>query len=126
MIGRTTSVLLRLGVAFAFLYPAIDAFFDPNSWIGYFPKFLHGVVPDLLLLHAFGLLEFAIALWILVGKRLAIPAFGATAMLLAIVLFNLRDFQIVFRDLSIAAMAFALFLEAQRPTALAQNQGTRN
>lgn len=34
------SLIARLGVAFAFVYPAIDEIFVPNDWIGYFPQFI--------------------------------------------------------------------------------------
>ena len=101
-------LLLRLGVAFAFLYPPIDALFDPTSWISYFPHFMRGFVPDTLLLHGFGVLEVIIALWILSGKKIFLPSCVAAAILIAIVLFGLSDFQILFRDLSIAAAALAL------------------
>ena len=105
---KIANFLARFGVAFAFLYPPINALFDPISWIGYFPKFLHGMVPDLVLLHGFGAMEVVIALWILSGKRIFVPALLAAAMLATIVLFNLQDFQILFRDLSIAILALAL------------------
>ncbi|MDE1919563.1 MAG: hypothetical protein KGH56_02570 [Patescibacteria group bacterium] len=111
---RTVHLLLRSGVAFAFLYPAIDALFDPYSWIGYFPKFMRGIVPDAVLLHSFGAVEVALALWILSGKRIFFPSVIATLMLLAIVLFNLQDFQVVFRDVPIALMAGALAVSAYR------------
>jgi hypothetical protein len=105
---RTTDLLLRLGVSLAFLFPALNAFIDPYSWIGYFPTFLKDLGPEMFLLHAFGILEIAIGLWILSGKRIFLPSIAATALLVLIVLFNLADFQVLFRDLSIAAMSLAL------------------
>lgn len=111
---RAISLLLRAGVAFAFLYPPINALFDPYSWLGYFPKFMHGVVSDAVLLHGFGAIEAVLALWILSGRNIFLPSTVATLMLLAIVLFNLQDFQVVFRDLSLAAMTLALALGAYR------------
>lgn len=109
---RLTNLLLRSGVAFAFLYPAIDAFFDPYSWLGYFPKFMHGILPDMVLLHSFGAIEITIALWILSGKNIFWPSTLATLMLAAITLFNLQDFQIVFRDVSIGLLSAALAVHA--------------
>ena len=110
---KIVNLLLRMGVAFAFLFPAINAVFDPLSWIGYFPKFLHGVAPDLVLLHGFGIVEVVIALWILSGKRILVPSLLAMAMLFSIVLLNLQDFHILFRDLVIALTAGALALGAR-------------
>lgn len=100
---------LRVGAAFAFLYPPLAALSDPYSWIGYFPRFIQALpVEPLLLLHGFGVLEVVIALWILSGWRIRLPAAVATLMLVAIVVCNIPEFPILFRDLSIAAMTLAL------------------
>ena len=119
--GKRVNLLMRAGVAFAFLYPPLDALLDPYSWIGYLPQFARlpagqagGFVPDLVLLHSFGALEVVIALSILFGKKIFWPSLVATAILIAIVLLNLQDFQVVFRDISIAAMSLALALDALR------------
>jgi uncharacterized membrane protein YphA (DoxX/SURF4 family) len=112
------NLALRLGLALAFLYPPINALSDPNSWIGYFPPFVLSLshaagVPDLVLLHSFGALEVIIALWILSGWRIQLPAALACAMLVGIVIFNWPQFTVLFRDLSIAAIAFSLALTSQ-------------
>jgi hypothetical protein len=106
--GYLADLTLRIGAAFAFLFPAINALYDPYSWLGYFPKFMQGVVPDIVLLHTFGAIEVLIALWILSGKYIFWPSCVATLMLIAIVLFDSANFQILFRDLSIAAITFSL------------------
>lgn len=111
--------LLRVAVAFAFLYPPIDAVLDPASWLGYFPPLVtnafHVVsVPlklsDLVLLHGFGVLEVTLALWVLFGRRVRIPALLMAFILFAIVGFNLdpSNFSVLFRDVSIAFAALAL------------------
>lgn len=109
---RVTNFILRAGVAFAFLYPPIDALFDPYSWIGYLPHFIRGFVPDMVLLHSFGILEVLIALWILSGKKILLPSLLALAILVAIIILNLQDFQIIFRDIPIAMMSVILALNA--------------
>lgn len=101
--------ILRVGVAFAFLYPPFNAVTNPESWLGYFPGFIQSLpIDQMVLLHGFGIVEVLIALWILSGKWVAYPAFIATIMLVAIVVFNLSNFEVVFRDLSIAAASLAL------------------
>lgn len=105
---RLADLVLRIGTAFAFLFPAIDGIANPDSWIGYFPSFMKGFVPDLVLLHSFGIVEVALAIWLLFGKNIFRPAVIASIILLAIVIFNIRDLEILFRDLSIFAMACAL------------------
>ena len=115
---RLAKFLLRAGVAFAFLYPPINALSNPYDWVGYFPAFTRGVVPDLLLLHAFGAIEVGIALWILWGRKVFWPSALATVMLLAIVAFNVNNFVVVFRDLSIAAASLSLALMSMPKTLL--------
>ena len=107
---RLAQFILRAGVAFAFLYPPINALANPYDWIGYFPSFVHGYVPDLVLLHVFGAVEIIIALWILWGRNIFWPTAAATLMLVAIVVFNPANFVVIFRDLSIAAASLSLAL----------------
>ncbi len=106
--GKAAEWTLRIGLAFALLYPPLNALVDPLAWIGYFPPFIKGFVPDLFLLHVFGVVEIAIALWILSGWKIYWPSLVAAGMLLGIVVFNLSNFQVLFRDISLAAMALAL------------------
>jgi len=105
---RTAELLLRLGVAFAFLFPPVNALIDPYSWVGYFPSFVRDLGPEMLLLHVFGIAEVAIGLWILSGKRIFYPSLAAAGILLVIVVTNLGDFQVLFRDIPIALAALAL------------------
>lgn len=106
--ARFAYLLLRAGAAFAFIYPPISALFEPYTWIGYFPAFTRGYVDEVYMLHAFGIVEVVIALWILSGWKIFWPSLLATAMLLAIVIFNPAEFPVLFRDLSIAALTFSL------------------
>lgn len=111
--AKAAHVALRAGAAFAFIYPAVNAWGDPGSWVGYFPQFVLGagaavgLAPEVLL-HLFGAVEIIVGLWLLWGRYLFWPATAATVLLLAIVAFNLPQMQVVFRDLSIAAITFAL------------------
>ncbi len=110
--SKAAQLILRVGVAFAFLYPALNAIVNPNSWLGYFPAFLRGIVPDLVLLHSFGTVEVVIALWLLSNKNIFLPALAATVMLVTIVVLNFSQFEVVFRDLAIASAALALAVDA--------------
>jgi uncharacterized membrane protein YphA (DoxX/SURF4 family) len=104
-------LVLRLGVAFSFLYPPYAAISDPSSWIGYFPQFVRDLPIDTtLLLHAFGAVEVVIALWLISGWRVRYPALVAALLLIAIVAFSWNQLDVLFRDLTIAAAALALAL----------------
>lgn len=101
--------ILKLGVAFAFLYPALSAFYDPSLWIGYIPAWAAEVAPREAFLPLFSLFEIALALGVLFTNR-ALPAALAGLVLVAIVIINPSESPVVFRDLSIACAAFALAL----------------
>lgn len=102
---------LRVAAAYAFLYPPIAALYDPVSWFSYFPGFIRDLPLDpALILHGFGAIEVIIALWLLSGRNIRIPAALATILLLGIVAFNTAQMDVVFRDLSIALMTLALAL----------------
>lgn len=105
-------LILRVGLAGSFIYPAVSALTDPEAWLGYFPGFLLTLAGDqaYTLLHAFGALEVLIALWILFGKDIRIPSGIAFALLVAIVAVNPIQFPVLFRDLSIAAIALYFFV----------------
>lgn len=111
-----TSLLLRASVAFAFLYAALDALVEPDAWLDYLPQTLTRIAPATAELQIFAGLEIILALWILSGKKIFYASLLAALILVIIVLFNMLEFQLLFRDLSIAAAAFALAAlpEAQR------------
>lgn len=117
--GRATGeklahLVLRAGAAFAFLYPPFAALGDPVSWAGYFPPFVRALPVDTtFLLHGFGVIEIILALWILSGWKIRFPSTVATLLLLAIILFNTPQFDVLFRDLVVAALTLALALWPQ-------------
>jgi uncharacterized membrane protein YphA (DoxX/SURF4 family) len=108
-------LLLRFALGFSFIYPPVDAAMHPDDWVGYFPTFLMdlivkiGILPHVLL-HAFGVLELALAAWILFGRSARVPALVAAGTLVAIVAMNGPQFPVLFRDVSIAVGAIALAL----------------
>lgn len=113
---KKIDLLLRIGVAFAFLYPPISALFNPFAWIGYLPSFMLDIAGgyDIALLHIFGGFEILIGLWVLFGRNIFIPSIVATVSLLLIVLFNTTQMDVLFRDLSIALMSFSLVIKYKK------------
>lgn len=104
--------VLRIAVAFSFIYPPISAFFNPYAWVGYFPSYLLDLnfIDSLTLLHIFGVTELCIGIWILFGKRIFIPSLLASVFLFAIIVFNLAQIDVLFRDIPILLMALLLCL----------------
>ncbi len=115
--ARIPQLVLRIGIAFAFLYPPLSALFDPVAWLSYFPAWMLGYVPDAVLLHSFGVLEVVLGIWILSGWRVFLPSVVATLILVAVVLIDLYNFDVLFRDLSIAAAGLALAIMTYGHTA---------
>lgn len=113
---KTADWLLRIGVAFAFLYPPVSAWFNPFAWVGYFPSFMLDIAGsyDMTLLHVFGVFEIIIGLWILFGRNIFLPSLVATAALFAIVFFNWNQMDVLFRDLTIALMSLTLVIKYKK------------
>lgn len=105
------SLLLRAGLAFSLLYPAIAGFLNPVAWVGYVPSFVEGAgVSRLLFLQAFEVFEIALALWLLSGWKVAYSASITAITFLAITFFNWHQIDVLFRDISLVAASLALVL----------------
>lgn len=114
-------LLLRIGVAFALIYPAVSGFFTPLSWIGFFPPFVSDAIGNeetlIYALHLFGIFEIALALWILAGRKVFVPSAIATFLLFVIVVGNITLLDTLFRDIPIMLSAMALALMSRQQTA---------
>ena len=111
---KLAEIILRAAIAIAFVYPAVDAFFNPGSWIGFFPTWMRGFVADEILLHLFGVSEVIIAAWLLFAKCIFIPSILASLYLVGIVAFNWKFIDLLFRDVSILGISLALALTHYR------------
>jgi hypothetical protein len=119
MLGTSTNrdkfieLLLRIGIAAAFIYPAVEAFFYPNSWVGFLPIWIRDLpISDIILLHLFGISEIIIAVWILVGKRIFIPCILATTYLILIITLNWKFMDLLFRDFAILVIPIVLAINS--------------
>ena len=107
--NKASTLLLRIALAFAFLYPAYGFWASPNDWVGYIPAFVKNLgFPESTLLIALAIVHIVIALWILSGWRIVIPSVAAALFLGGVVYFNLNQIDIFFRDISLALAALAL------------------
>lgn len=100
--------LLRLGIASVFLYAAIAAYLEPQNWIGYIPQFLRNIFPANILLVLFGSYEVILSLWLLWGKKLLYPSILSVLTFIAIIIANITQLDIVFRDIAILFAALSL------------------
>lgn len=100
--------LLRLGIASVFLYAAIAATLEPSNWIGYLPQFLRSIFPAETLLHLFSAYQVGLSLWLLWGKKLLYPSVLSVLTFIAIIIANIGQLDIVFRDIAILFAALSL------------------
>lgn len=100
--------LVRLGVAVVFLYAAISSFLQPQLWSSFFPLWFQKNLPVTLLLYLFSLYEISLSLLILSGKKTKLAGILASLTLLSIIVVNLRDLDIIFRDIAIFFAALSL------------------
>ena len=98
-----------------FLYAAVAATLEPLNWVGYFPEFVRDLVPVAILFPIFSFSQLIVALWLISGKRTYFAAIVAGLMLAAIIVANVRIFDIIFRDVAIFFAAVALVFLSKRP-----------
>jgi hypothetical protein len=103
--------ILRVAIASVFVYAAIASYITPDNWIGYFPVFLQHLIPQNLLLNGFSIYELALAVWLLFGKYIFYAAILSILTLSGVVIFNVNQFDIIFRDFAIilASASLAVF-----------------
>ena len=103
-------IFLRVGLAAVFLYAAIASLIDPVAWEGFIPAFIKGIVDVHLFSLTHSIFEIILALWLLWGKKVYYPATIGGLEMLAVMLFNLGIFDVLFRDIAIFFAAAALVI----------------
>jgi len=111
------SLLLRLGLAFVFLYAGISAFRQPEAWISFIPSFTTKFVAAKTSLDLISAMQIVLAVWLLSGVYIRYAALLATAFVVGLIAFNLNTLLITFRDVAIAAASLALFFMPPSPKA---------
>jgi uncharacterized membrane protein YphA (DoxX/SURF4 family) len=108
------ATLTRVGLAFVFMYAGIGALVQPAAWIAFFPSWIQGVLPTSLLLIYFAVFQITLAVWIISAKKAFHASIVAAITLLLIISANIRNFDIVFRDVEIFISALALAALAKK------------
>lgn len=103
------TVLLSCGLGFVFLYAGIDALIQPLNWAGYLPGFLSAFIAPSLALKLIAIYEIVLALWLISGRYRKIASILAALTLAGIIVVNLREFFITFRDVGLLFAAVALY-----------------
>lgn len=114
---RLPSLLIRIGLAFVFGFAAISGFLQPETYLYYLPDLIRNSPYALLVLHAFGVYEILLSVWLLSGKEKGYAGLISAGTLFGITATNLVNFQVVFRDVAIIFASLALMvLDWKRPS----------
>lgn len=103
-------LLLRIGIAFVFFYAALGSILNPDNWIGYFPAFLKQLLPQNILLISFSIYELFLGIWLLSHKKIFYASLLSAVTLTGIIIFNLPQIDITFRDIAIVFASISLAL----------------
>lgn len=115
-IKNPTELILRLGLAFVFLYAAIASLLSPLEWSGFLPAFLFRYVDSTLAIRGIAAFQIVLSLWLLSGKLRKYAAALSALTLAGIIAANLSEFIITFRDVGLLAAAIALFFSETEPS----------
>ena len=106
---KTVSLLLRIGIAFSFIYVAFSAYFNPTNWLGFIPDFATlGLMSKEAFLKIHVVIDLILGLWLLSGRKMLYVSLISAMFLAGIILFNLGSLDILYRDISILLSAVAL------------------
>lgn len=109
---RLQSLLLRVGLAFVFLYASLSAFVDPLRFSGYMPAFLPPAFVERVCLPCFSAYEAVLAACFLAGRRLLLVSSLSALTLLGILVLNPDKFSVLFRNVAVIGAALAVAIQA--------------
>lgn len=113
---KLSSFLIRIGLAFVFLYAAFFMTFAPEKYIIYFPLFMRELVPGYTLLHVFAIFEVILSFFLIIGRFTYAAAIISFLTMLALTIVNLDKFSVLFRNVSIILSALALAVQSRNKT----------
>ena len=102
------ALLLRIGLAFVFLYAGLGALMHPEEWIGFLPSMLTDHITAGTLLKITASFELVLAAWLLSGYYVRYAAAAAALMLAGIIIGNPHALLTTFRDVGLGFAALAL------------------
>ena len=99
---------LRAGLAFVYLYAAIEIQLNPQNFLKYVPPTVQTILPTNLFLLLFGIFEVALAACLLSGKFGKYMGLISFILMTGIIFPNLVYFSVLFRNVAIALASLAL------------------
>ena len=105
---KNISLLLRVGLAFTFIYAGITAYLSPSNWIGFIPLFIENFTSLETFLKFHSVFDILLGLWLLSNKKIFYASTLSAIFLTGIIIFNFASLDIIFRDIPILLAAIAL------------------
>ena len=109
------ALLLRLGLAFVFVYAATASFADPDRFERYLPAMLAHPWVEHWCLPAFSTYELVLAVALATGHRLVLASSLAALTVAAITVVNPAEFDVLFRNVAITCAALSLAVRSSTP-----------
>ena len=106
---NAAATILRWGLAFVFFYAAIASLLDPSEWVSFLPGFLATASYAHLLLTVFSAYQLVLAGFLFSGRRIYWASLFATITLAGIIVANVQESDLIFRDVGLAFASLALF-----------------
>lgn len=103
-----TKWLLRLGIAFVYGYLAAEMYFLPAGFLKYIPQLMQRTIPMDIFLLTVAVFHAFLVLWFISGWHTEYPAIISIFLMIGIIIPNLEFFDVLFRNVAIAAASLAL------------------
>lgn len=108
-------MLLRLGLAFVFIYAGVASLMHPFEWISFLPSFIGTFINLEVALKGIAVFEIILGVCLVSGKYRKVVSALAVLMLAGILLADHNQFIITFRDVGLLFAALALFFSPEYP-----------
>ncbi|HEV2412645.1 MAG TPA: hypothetical protein VGS28_02450 [Candidatus Saccharimonadales bacterium] len=100
--------LLRVGLAFVFVYAAVSSLIHPLVWVGYLPNLITNHLDGTLILKLIAIYQLLLAVWLMSGRYVRYAALLGALTLAGIVISNPGQTLVTFRDVGLICMALGL------------------
>lgn len=111
---KYATLILRLGIAFVFLWFGIDKFIHTVNWIGWVPQWMQALIPFSMnaFMYGQGVIETIIGLMLLVGYKVRFASLLASITIAGVLisLIGTGQAEIMVRDTGLLAASLSLFL----------------
>ena len=107
---KLATLVLRLGLAFVFLFAAYTSLLHPENYHKFVPSFVAQLISIDQFLLIYGISEILLAIWLVIGKWAFLSGLISALLLLILTVLNLGEINTLFRNVAIITGALALVI----------------